>query len=389
MQHIVGQPRALDLLQAQLSTGRTHHAFIFHGPSGVGKFTTAVAFAQVLLCHDRQTTLTGAVEACGSCESCRFFTTRPQAAAEDEPEAMALAHPDLHVVTKELARYSDDRSTRERKLTQIPVEVLRTALIEPVYRAPRLSGGKVFILDEAELLNPTGQNLLLKTLEEPPSSGGGTTIILVTSSEDRLLPTIRSRCQRVAFVPLPEEAVARWVDAQENKPVMTERDRAWLISFANGSLGRAKLALEFDLAQWAQAVLPVLDGAAAGRPTPGEFGAQLAGMIDGFAKEWVDRHDNASKEAANNLAAGLMGSLIATHARERVAQLAEQADPADPVAAEAALEPWLRAIDAVSEAGRLLSTNVNLSLVCDWLAVRLARVLSGERSAFGVAGSAF
>src|SRR5690606_4650358 len=125
-----------------------------------------------------------------------------------QPQALAWPHPDLHVVTKELARYSEDRSTRERKLTQIPVDVLRTELIEPVYRAAQMGHGKVFIVDEAELLNDAGQNAMLKTLEEPPA---GTTIILVTSIQDRLLPTIRSRCQRVAFVPLPDSVVSRWL----------------------------------------------------------------------------------------------------------------------------------------------------------------------------------
>ncbi|MEL7087151.1 MAG: hypothetical protein AAGL98_01715, partial [Planctomycetota bacterium] len=224
MDAILGQTHALDQLHAQLTSGRVHHAQIFHGPAGVGKFTTALALAKVLLCHAPERDLAGRVTACGGCVSCLTFRPAPEEAGPDAtPGAGAgaaagagagagafpgVAHPDLHVVNKELARYSDDRQVRDRKLTSIPVDVLRTALIEPAYLGAQLNHGKVFIVDEAELLNAAGQNVLLKTLEEPPTpddntGGGGTTIILVTANEDRLLPTIRSRCQRIAFVPLP------------------------------------------------------------------------------------------------------------------------------------------------------------------------------------------
>ena len=375
MQRISGQPRAIATLQAGLDTGHLHHAYIFHGPTGVGKFTTALAFARLLLCQQPQRTLTGEMEACGSCASCRLFAPDAESA---EPGAMQEAHPDLHVVTKELAIYSDDRQIRSRKLMSIPVEVLRSALIEPVYRRSQMTGGtcdKVFVLDEAELLNPTGQNLLLKTLEEPPPR---TVIILVTSSEDRLLPTIRSRCQRVTFVPLSDEIVSGWIEGREGVEMLSTRERQWLISFAGGSLGRAKLAIEYDLAQWARAVLPDLHAMGSGQPprTP-DLGAQIAEMIDGFAQTWVDRHVNASKDAANKLAAGLMWSMIATYAREKVAGAADEALPGDPVTTEAAVEPWLGVIDAVEQAQRLLESNVNMGLVCDHLVTSISQSLSG------------
>lgn len=377
MQQILGQSRAVDILQTQLASGRLHHAYIFSGPAGVGKFTTAMAFAKALLCHSPERDLAGRVIACGSCKSCRLVDARNEVdqpadargGADDEPAALGSAHPDLHVVTKELARYSEDRQTRERKLTSIPVDVLRSALIEPVYRAAQLRHNKVFIVDEAELLNPTGQNLLLKTLEEPPA---GTTIMLVTSSEHRLLPTIRSRCQRVTFTPLPDEVVQQWVDAHASD--WLEQDRRWLVSFAAGSLGRASLAREYELNEWAQTVLGAMERIARGKPT-GELGAQLHERIDGFAKAWVDAHKGASKEAANKLASDLMWSLISGHARQRVKEIAATCSADDAAAAEASLEPWLGAIDAVEEAQRLLASNVNLSLTCDHLVSAITRRL--------------
>lgn len=376
MDRILGQDRAVDVLQTQLAGGRLHHAYIFGGPTGVGKCTTALAFARVLLCHDQQTDLAGRVTACGACASCKLMPTeKADAEAEAKTEAetdntASGAHPDLHIVTKELARYSEDRTVRERKLTSIPVDVLRTHLLEPVQRAARLTHGKVFIIDEAELLNLTGQNLLLKTLEEPPA---GTTIMLITASEDRLLPTIRSRCHRIAFVPLADETVERWL--QTHAPELIERDRQWLIEFAGGSLGRAKLAIDYELTEWAETVLPTLDRISQGKPS-GALGQQIAERVDTFAKQWVDAHANASKEAANKLAADLMGALIAARARRRVHELATRCEAGDPVAQETAMEPWLTVIDAVERMRELLASNVNMSLTCDHLVANMTQGLT-------------
>ena len=92
-----------------------------------------------------------------------------------------------------------------------PVDVLRQHMIggwtkdpprfheAPAYLTPLSAPAKTFIIDEAELIDTVGQNALLKTLEEPPRR---TYIFLVTSRPERLLPTIRSRCQHVRFVPL-------------------------------------------------------------------------------------------------------------------------------------------------------------------------------------------
>lgn len=369
MDAILGQTHALDQLHAQIVSGRVHHAQIFHGPAGVGKFTTALALAKVLLCHTAERDLAGRVMACGGCASCLAFR---QDEADESPDA--IAHPDLHVVNKELARYSDDRQVRDRKLTSIPVDVLRTSLIEPAYLGAQLNHGKVFIVDEAELLNPAGQNALLKTLEEPPtpSEGGGTTIILVTSNEDRLLPTIRSRCQRIAFVPLPDEVLDRTL--QEHGESLTPVERSWLVGYAQGSLGRVRLVLDYRLTEWADVIVGQLRQLDRGRAVP-SLGADMAERINGFAETWVKNHANASKEAANKLAAGLMFSLVSTFARQQIDRLADDCDPADPDTTEAKLTPWLGAIDALRTAESRLNSNVNLGLVCDGLSTQIAQSL--------------
>jgi len=214
----------------------------------------------------------------------------------------------------------------------------------------------------------TGQNKLLKTLEEPPE---GTFLILVTASQERLLPTIRSRCQRVAFAPLPDAILD--ADLTARAPQLTAADRAALIEFADGSLGRARLALDYGLTAWAAQILPALDGMARGR-IPVDLGRQFQQWIDGFATRWVQEHDNASKDAANKLAAALLWSLLARQARKNLAQAVA---PGAPPHAQA----WLAAIDALADAERELAANVNLGLVCDHLVLTLARALDPAGSA--------
>jgi DNA polymerase III subunit delta' len=354
--HILGQQRALDTLQSAVRSGRLHHAWIFHGPAGVGKFTTAAAFARVLLCPDARRDMSGQVAACGRCESCRL--------------AEAGTHPDLHVVVKELARFSEDRSTRDRKLTQLPVDVLRTALLEPVTRTAAMRHGKVFIVDEAELINETGQNLLLKTLEEPPAD---TYLILVTSREPLLLATIRSRCQRVAFGPLGDDVVEQWL-ADRTQDLSAAHRRA-VAHFAAGSLGAAELAVAYGLHQWADDLNAALDAMIAGR-FPIDLGVAMAEKIDAFAAAWVERHQNASKDAANRQAAGMLLGLLASLLRQRLAAAAQEVGGGgDPIDAEAALEPYADAIAALPLAEAELGANVNVSLVCDHLASLLNRRL--------------
>lgn len=370
MENILGQDRAIDVLQSGLASGRLHHAYVFHGPAGVGKFTCALAFARVLLCHAAQPDLTGRITACGTCPSCKLLRRDPAAAS----------HPDLSLIYKELARDSLNPGLRERKLMNIPLDVIREHMVggttgddryhEPaIGKTAALGHGKVFVIDEAELLAHESQNTLLKTLEEPPA---GTYLILVTSAEDKLLPTIRSRCQRVPFAPLSDRIISQWL--QREAPDLPEAGRQWLINFVAGSLGRAQLVLAYDLSDWADVLLPALREMAGGR-YPIALGEQMAQMVDDFAKRWVNDHFNASKEAANKHAAALMWSMISQHVRQRLRQLADTCDPADPLGAEQRLGPWLAVLDALHQAEWELAANVRLGLVTGHLVAVMFRAL--------------
>jgi DNA polymerase-3 subunit delta' len=353
MEHIVGQPAAIETLTNALASGRVHHAWVFHGPHGVGKFTTATAFAKVLLCPNAQADLTGRITACSTCESCRLIDS------EDG------AHPDLHVITKELALFSDDASTRNRKLMTIPLDVLRTRLLGPAYLRASMNHGKVFIIDEAELLDLNGQNTLLKTLEEPPE---GTYLILVTAHDERLLPTIRSRCQRVSFGRLDDEQVAQWVNEQPDvEPAHVEQ----IVRFARGSIGRAALAIEFELDSWVRKIEPMVDDLAKGRAVP-ELGATMAKLADDYAAAWVDSRKNASKDAANKAAIRTLVGLLGALCSERLESLAPTCDANDPAGGEATLRPWLVGVELLQEAELQLTGNVAPALLLDNLAVQWA-----------------
>lgn len=356
MQHILGQPAALSVIQQALDSRRVHHAWIFYGPAGVGKCTTAVAFARVLLCPNAQADFSGHVTACGSCESCRTF---------DDPQA---AHPDLHLINKELALYSDNKTVRDGKQVTIPVDVLRNRLLGPAGRKAQLNHGKVFIVDEAELLANDGQNTLLKTLEEPPE---GSYLILVTSQDDKLLATIRSRCQRVAFGELGDEVMERWLGKQAE---VDAARRSWVLRFARGSIGRASLAIEYGLDGWLRAIEPMIEAMANGRANPNDdMGAVMAELAGRFAEQWVANHENASKDAANKQAARLLLGLIADVCRRKIVTLTDpqEARSSLPGAEHpGACDPWLSGIDLVRLAEEQLGANVQSAWLLDNLAVQ-------------------
>ncbi|HEY5976435.1 MAG TPA: AAA family ATPase, partial [Solirubrobacterales bacterium] len=161
------QPRVGAALGAALSSGPAH-AYLFRGPRGAGKRTTARAFAAEILA----------------------------VGAEDPEDARRRAmldpspHPDLVWLTPSGAQHM--------------VEVVRERVIRAASYRPFEGERRVFVLEEAEAMRDESQNALLKTLEEPP---GFAHLILLTSEPEALLETISSRCQPVEFAPLPLDAL--------------------------------------------------------------------------------------------------------------------------------------------------------------------------------------
>lgn len=355
LDEVIGQERAVSTLRAAIQSRRIHHAWVFHGPPGTGKFTTALAFAAVILDPTAAPDLSGRIE--------------PDPDSPTQRMVAAGTHPDLHIVVKELAAVSREASVRDSKQRNIAKAVLEEFLLEPAARTAAVPAGalasKVFIVDEAELIDAVGQNALLKTLEEPAP---GSVIILVTASEERLLPTIRSRCQRVAFVPLPPEGMLRWMKTQGvDLSGLDAASRDWLLAFAAGSPGVAKLALDTGLVEWHRTLAPMLAEVDKGR-YPVEMGVTMAKLVDDWAAAWVDGPGgkNASKDAANKAAARQMFRLVTEHYRSRLRQAAARGE------GEEALNRALGAIDLVGQAGRQAEASVNAVFVMDNLVAQLA-----------------
>lgn len=198
--------------EAALARGRMHHAWLLTGPEGLGKALFAWMAGGRLL---------------GS----SGFDAGP-----DDPTIRLMAagsHPDFMM----LALEERDRGGGMRR--EITVDQARR-LPEFFSKAPAIARYRVCIIDAADDLNTNAANAVLKTLEEPSGRG---VILLVSHAPGSLLPTIRSRCRRLAFRPWPTADLARWL---ENRGI---GDAEALAAMAEGSPGRALALAQADAPQ--------------------------------------------------------------------------------------------------------------------------------------------
>jgi DNA polymerase-3 subunit delta' len=212
MREVVGAERARALLERALASGQTSHAYLFTGPEGVGKTTTALAFARALLCPRRAP---GASEPCGECSSCR--------------KVASGNHPDLMVI--------EPLKVDGKQKFWITVEQLRDAE-RLATLTPSEGERRVFIIPSMRRIKEATANTLLKTLEEPPPS---VTLILIATEPGEVLPTILSRCQLVPFPPIAPEAITR---ALRERWGVSAAEAERLAGLACGSLGWAVRAHE-------------------------------------------------------------------------------------------------------------------------------------------------
>jgi DNA polymerase-3 subunit delta' len=332
---VIGQDKALASLDAASAENRRHHALVFSGPRGVGKFTSAVNYAISLL---------------------------------KIPNEEYLGFPDLHIIQKEDATWSQNPQLQKRKQTNIPLDLLRERMIggkasddkvygAPVFKTPTVGGEKVFIIDEAELIDETGQNALLSTLEEPPL---GTTIILVTCREDLLLQTVKSRCQFVCFAPLDNEDMSIW--AEDALSGVDQKDVLWAIGFSCGSPGLALDAINTGLPQLGRSLFSFLSC---------EGGVDYTGAllkINSFVESTVlnklTENNQASKAAVGRWAVELILLMFGNAARLMI--------QSEQVGRGVVLS------DVISDIERQLSTNVSTKVLLESLAARWQHVSVGD-----------
>ncbi|MHA0042107.1 DNA polymerase III subunit gamma/tau [Deinococcus sp. PEB2-63] len=357
---VVGQEHVKDVLKAALEQGRVGHAYLFSGPRGVGKTTTARLIAMTANC-------TGPVpKPCGECESCL--------------SVRAGSHPDVMEIDAASNNSVDDvRDLREK-----------------VSLAAMRGGKKIYILDEAHMMSRAAFNALLKTLEEPP---GHVIFILATTEPEKIIPTILSRCQHYRFRRLtPEEIAGKLAGLAQREGVRAEGDALQLIGrLADGAMRDGESLLERMLAAGTAVTRAGVEEALGLPPgervrgiaaalVSGDAGAALSGAghlyRDGFAARTVVEGLVAALGAALHAELGLnsegrLDGADIPRLLKLQAALDEQesrfARAADQQSLELALTHALLAADSVSGGSVPSSAGAGAALPAD-LAQRLNRL---------------
>ncbi|MEX2027329.1 MAG: DNA polymerase III subunit [Pirellulaceae bacterium] len=324
---IRGHDRVIQQFRTALSRGRLASTFLFVGPPGVGKRTFAHKLAQGLLCDTRPE---AALDPCGRCPACQ--------------QVDAETHPDVHVVQ------------RPADASNLPLELfigddehrMRAGLCYELSLKPFSGKRRIGIIDDADLLalgSRESANSLLKTLEEPPPKS---VLILIGTSQQRQLPTIRSRCQIVRFDPLADADVS---DLLQSEGICTDKALAEQAArFAGGSLQRAAMWCDEAVLEFRQNLLEQLSRQ--------EF-EQLA--LAKMAQQFVDA---AGKEApAKRARMRDAAQMAAEFYRGRMRAAAEGGANAEPAASCQEL-----CLDAIGH----VDANVNLTTLIEWWVDELA-----------------
>jgi DNA polymerase-3 subunit delta' len=326
---ILGQDWVVDHLKTGIRRGRLSHAYLFLGADGVGKASTARALAAALNCAAPQDD----GDACGSCPSCQRLA--------------AGTHPDFLVI-----------SPKESK-TQIEIDEIRE--LRRLTGYPPLGGGwRVVLIKPAAALtahNDAAANALLKTLEEPPERH---LLVLTARGEADLLPTIVSRCHKLAFAPLPSALIIRELERRRGLP----QSQATLVAaLSGGSLGRALVLDPEELVRQRDQVLADL--------------AQLPRGSAGAVLNWAQRLTKNRTDLDNFLLLAQLWyrDLLLSHFQAAPGLLAHQ-DLLPALEQEQAAggpDTWFACFTALGAAQRQLQANLNPELTLDILGLRLQR----------------
>ena len=318
--HILDQSEPIGQILTAYKHDRLPHGLIFAGPVGVGKAATAKALAKLFLCDEG-----------------------------NDAFAMGLidagTHPDYHVITKELVRLTSKTS----KATTLSIDVVRDHLVAPAMKKTVTGKGKVFIVEEADLMQSAAQNSILKTLEEP---AGRALIVLLTPKPDDLLPTIRSRAQVFRFGQLADKTIFTQLKLRGHDPKLSET----ATRLADGSLGTAIQWINDGVIEQAHDLQSHLDGLLMGRPTA-DLADWLKAASDAYAAKQIEKDELTSKDNATRAGIGTYLRLSARHFRAALRLTSD----------EDQLERLCQAIDHVNRCELYLEGNVNIQLALQQL----------------------
>ena len=332
---LTGQEQAIDFFRRAVRTRRLAHAYILVGPEGVGKRRFARALAQYLFCEKPQD------DSCGSCRPCRLIQSD--------------RFGDLHWYRRE-----EDRQ-------QLRVEVIEQFLHEISFK-PLEADRKVFVVEDADKLNVSSANRLLKILEEPPEAS---LLLLLALDVRDFPPTILSRCHVIRLQPLAQADLARWLEKEHACP--SER-AAYLAHFTMGSPGLAVELIRsgfFEEREW------LMNLATSLRPgehfAPAEEMFRRAGGSDEAAqdrRETLLRFFDVLDLFYRDVLAATLGDgeamLVNTDRRKDIDSLGKRLSP----------EEAGRILGSIEEARRAMSFNANQKLLLENLAFDIAKVNS-------------
>jgi DNA polymerase-3 subunit delta' len=230
---IVGQDKAVEQFASAWASRKLHHAWLLAGPRGVGKASFAHAAARRVL-----------ADAAGPASSLPGVET-----SDDHPMVRlveARSHPDM----RQLERLVNEKTGNLAR--SISVDQVRS-LADLFDLSPAMSDWRVVIIDSVDELEPAGANALLKMLEEPPPNS---IFFLVSHAPGRLLPKIRSRCRRLDFQALDDDAMTSVLDLAA--PETSASERAKIVAMSFGSAGRALAFAALGLAKIEDAATAIL-----------------------------------------------------------------------------------------------------------------------------------
>ena len=200
---VIGPSGVVTHLQRAIASDRVSQAYLIAGEAGSGKRTVAEAFALTLMCAKPEE----GPDACGQCPSCR--------------KILDHNHPDVITVTHE-------------KPGVITVDEIRTQVVNTADILPYEGGRKIYLIPDAEKMNPQAQNALLKTIEEPPSYA---VFLLLTAAQEAMLPTILSRCVKLTLLPVEDRLVSEYLERELRLP---DYEARVITAFAQGNIGKAR-----------------------------------------------------------------------------------------------------------------------------------------------------
>jgi DNA polymerase-3 subunit delta' len=233
MTRVVGQDRAVTQFTDAWATRRLHHAWLLAGPRGVGKASFAEAAAKRVL-----------ADAAGP------TSDLPGVETDDDHPIVKLVNAGSHPDMRWLEPLVNEKTGNLAR--NISVAQVRT-LGEFMGMTAALSAWRVAVIDSVDDLEASGANALLKMLEEPPAN---TLFFLVSHAPGRLLPTIRSRCRRLDFSTLDNDAMASILE--DRATGLNGADKARVIAMSFGSAGRALAFAELGLAKLEDSALAIL-----------------------------------------------------------------------------------------------------------------------------------